>query len=522
MVNDQAVLDSLQQMINWGILTTDADLRVTGLNAWFETNCGRAKSEIVGRSLLDAFPEVTARNLDHRYRQVLAGSAAVLSQRLHGYVFAMPSSVEGSQFQLMQQSVRISPLVNDGQVVGTLTLVEDVTERVAFETGLRDADRRKNEFLAMLAHELRNPLAPIQNAIQFLRMKGPSDQDLEWARDVIERQVQQMTRLVNDLLDASRITTGKISLTMEPVVLTRIIDGALEVSRPVIDSHRHALSVSLPPKAVWLKGDSTRLVQVLSNLLNNAAKYTPPGGSVALTAVHEGAEVVIGVRDSGMGIPGEMLPHIFDLFTQVNRSLDRSEGGLGIGLTLVRSLVDMHGGSVHASSEGSGRGSVFLVRLPVLAPPEAKSAQAEPRPGSDASAVSRRILVVDDNADSARTLALLLKKAGNTVAVAFTGTEAIERIAADRPEIVFLDIGLPGMSGLEVAQRVRGDEKLNSCFLVALSGYGQDEDREKSTAAGFDCHLVKPVNLQELTAVLCRLPVRREPTIDQVGVGGAN
>jgi CheY-like chemotaxis protein/anti-sigma regulatory factor (Ser/Thr protein kinase) len=273
---------------------------------------------------------------------------------------------------------------------------------------------------------------------------------------------------------------------------------------------------------VWLKGDSTRLVQVLSNLLNNAAKYTPPGGSVALTAVHEGAEVVIGVRDSGMGIPGEMLPHIFDLFTQVNRSLDRSEGGLGIGLTLVRSLVDMHGGSVHASSEGSGRGSVFLVRLPVLAPPEAKSAQAEPRPGSDASAVSRRILVVDDNADSARTLALLLKKAGNTVAVAFTGTEAIERIAADRPEIVFLDIGLPGMSGLEVAQRVRGDEKLNSCFLVALSGYGQDEDREKSTAAGFDCHLVKPVNLQELTAVLCRLPVRREPTIDQVGVGGAN
>jgi CheY-like chemotaxis protein len=241
-----------------------------------------------------------------------------------------------------------------------------------------------------------------------------------------------------------------------------------------------------------------------------------------LTAVQKGAEVVIRVRDSGMGIPGEMLPHIFDLFTQVNRSLDRSEGGLGIGLTLVRNLVEMHGGSVHASSEGSGRGSEFLLRLPVLAPPEAMSAQVERRPGSDVSAVPRRILVVDDNTDSARTLALLLTKAGNTVAVAFTGAEALDRIAADRPEIVFLDIGLPGMTGLEVAQRVRRDERFNSCFLVALSGYGRDEDRDKSAAAGFDSHLVKPVNLQELTEVLRSLPVHGEPTIDQVGIGGVN
>jgi signal transduction histidine kinase len=387
--------------------------------------------------------------------------------------------------------------------------VEKNRELEQLNSTLREANRHKDEFLAMLAHELRNPLAPIESAVQILRLKGSHDQEVQWARDVIERQVQQMTRLVNDLLDVSRITSGKINLQMGPVELKQIVDAATEISRPVIESHHHSFTVSTEQKSIWLTGDSPRLVQALSNILNNAAKYTPSGGRIALTAGQEGNDVVIRVRDSGIGIPAAMLPSIFDLFTQVNRSLDRSEGGLGIGLTLVRKIMDMHGGSVHALSAGSDLGSEFVLRLPATTPPGRKSAIPGLGPLDHSTTVTRKILVVDDNVDSARSLAMLLNMLGSPTATAFSGREALQKIVNDPPDLVFLDIGLPEMSGYEVARRLRENERLNACHLVALSGYGQETDIQESAQAGFDHHLVKPVTLENLLALLNRLPLGR-------------
>jgi PAS domain S-box-containing protein len=518
MISDEIVFESLKEVTNWGILTTDAALNVTSVNRWFETNCGRPAAEILGGKLFDLFPELAARQLDQTYHRVLAGTPAVLSQRLHGFIFKMPASIEGSPHRQMQQSARIAPLLKDGQVIGTLTMVEDVTERVEFEaerTRLEDAlrlrieqlaaaDKRKDEFLAMLAHELRNPLAPIRNSIQILRIHSTPDSEREWARDVIERQVDQMTRLVDDLLDVSRITSGKIRLQPAAVDVAAVMEGALEISRPLIDAHGHILTVSIEPRPLTVHGDATRLKQAISNLLSNAAKYTPNGGRISLTAAREGDDIVVRVRDSGIGIPAEMLPHVFDLFTQVHRSIDRTEGGLGIGLTLVRDLVEMHGGRVEACSAGSGQGSEFAIFLAAWAG-TAASVETPPSPGVSTPTTSRKILVVDDNVDCAMTLAMLLKKLGNSVNTAFSGTEAMVAVARDQPDIVFMDIGLPGMDGYEVARRLRAEARFKVCVLVAVSGYGQDEDRRRSLAAGFDHHLVKPVTLQRLKELLLNI-----------------
>jgi len=516
MTNDATVLQTLQQITNWGILTTDVDLTVTSANAWFQANTGRPADQIVGRNLLEVFPELAARKLDDRYRQVLTGGTVVLSQRLHGYLFSMTSRISQGQVTSMQQSAQIAPLLNDGQVVGTLTVVEDVTERVQLETGLREraaqlamADQRKNEFLAMLAHELRNPLAPIESAVQILRLKGSHIEEVLWAGEVIGRQVQQMTRLVNDLLDVSRITTGKINLHTERVELQRLVETATEISRPVIESHRHRFDVVIDPQPVWLNGDLPRLVQALSNILNNAAKYTPHGGSISLTAGRENAEVVIRVRDSGVGIPAAMLPRVFDLFTQVDRSIDRSEGGLGIGLTLVRKVMELHAGSVQVFSEGTDRGSEFVLRLPALPAEETAAQKQSSGSNRSSTATPRNIVVVDDNVDCAKSLAVLLKTLGNTTRIAFSGTQALEMIGNDPPDMVFMDIGLPEMNGHEVARRLRKNARLDRCHLVAISGYGQETDIQTSVEAGFDCHLVKPMTLENLLELLNRLPAAR-------------
>ncbi len=380
--------------------------------------------------------------------------------------------------------------------------IRDISDRKRAEEALREADRRKDEFLAMLAHELRNPLAPLRNALEVLRLKGTDDAEVRWAQDVIERQVQQLTRLVDDLLDVARFNRGKINLQLAPVDLAAVVARAVEISRPLIDAHKHALDVTLPEQAMRVAGDLTRLAQALSNLLNNAAKYTEEGGRIELTVAPSGVEAVLRVRDTGAGIAADMLPHVFEMFTQAPGSIARSEGGLGLGLTLVRMLVEMHGGTVAAHSEGAGHGSEFVVRLPLLreaAPPPAAAAEQRPR-----TVPARNILVVDNNHDAGESLALLLRLHSHDVRTAYDGPAALDLARARPPDVVLLDIGMPGMDGLEVARRLRRDLGLQQALLVALTGYGGEDDRRRSQEAGFNAHLVKPLDLDALNGLLAR------------------
>ncbi|HYE35113.1 PAS domain S-box protein [Methylocaldum sp.] len=381
----------------------------------------------------------------------------------------------------------------------------DVTDRRKAEQALREADRLKDEFVAMLAHELRNPLAPIRNAVQVLRQQGLTDSELKWTRDVIGRQVAQMSHLLDDLLDISRITRGTIVLKKATVELATVVERAVETSLPLIKSRRHKLTVGLPQEPVQVEGDVTRLVQVVANLLNNAAKYTDAGGCIDLTVEIVPNEVLVRVRDNGMGIPGELLPHIFELFTQGSRSLDRSQGGLGLGLALVRRLIEMHGGRVEAQSAGSGRGAEFIVHLPRIAAAPSHEASGSAGNGSASKPAGVRVLVVDDNVDSAESMALLLSLDGHDVRTAFDGPGALTVAAEFQPEAVLLDIGLPGMDGYEVARQMRGLPGLQKALMIAVTGYGQADDRARSKAAGFDHHLVKPVDPEILSALLATL-----------------
>jgi signal transduction histidine kinase len=501
----------LDLMGDWGVLTTDRALSVTGWNPWLERHFGRTCDAFRGRPLFDVFPHLAVRKLDQYYRQALEGRTILLSQRLHKYLLPLPPVLADSRFEFMQQTARILPLVEGASVCGTVTVIEDVTERVADETelrerveALREADRRKDEFLAMLAHELRNPLAPIVNAAQLLRVAGHDAAMRTNARDMIERQTAHLVRLVDDLLDVSRVSRGKITLQMMPLDLAAVARHAVETSRPMIEARRHRLAVSTPSTPVRVQGDFVRLAQVVSNLLNNAAKYTEEDGEIALTIeaaaspTHGTAEAVVKVRDNGRGIEPAALAHLFDLFYQVGENIDRSEGGLGIGLSLVKSLVELHGGSVEAHSSGRGRGSEFSVRLPLLRD-GAATETAAPDPVPDT--LARRILVVDDNRDSAESMSLLLRVDGHETWIARDGREAVELAMRERPDVVLLDIGLPGINGYQVCDVLR-DRGLTDVFFVAMTGYGQDEDRRHSHATCFDARLVKPVELATLRRLL--------------------
>jgi signal transduction histidine kinase len=390
-----------------------------------------------------------------------------------------------------------------------LTLAEELASRAAaalenarLYRDIQEQDLRKNEFLAMLAHELRNPLAPIRNAVQILRRANEKDAGTKWANDVIDRQVRQMVRLVDDLLDVSRITRGKVQLKTEPIDVTSAVSSAVETSRPLIDERRHELEVTLPPAPLWVTADPTRLAQILANLLNNAAKYTPEGGRIAFTMERDGDAAVFRVRDTGVGIATEMLPRVFDLFTQIDRSLDRAEGGLGIGLTLVHRLVEMHGGTVRAFSEGLGRGSEFVVRLPAVPAPSVVELSLNGKHSAPQEAGGLRILVVDDNRDSAHSLALLLETQGHVVQTAYDGLAALEAVEEFEPDAVVLDIGLPRLNGYDAARRIRAQPRPKPLLLVALTGYGHEDNRIQAQAAGFDHHLVKPVDLDILQQLL--------------------
>jgi CheY-like chemotaxis protein/two-component sensor histidine kinase len=385
-----------------------------------------------------------------------------------------------------------------------------VEERKAAEAALRDADRRKDEFLAALAHELRNPLAPIRSAVDVMRLAEGDAALTGRARETIDRQSRNLSRLVDDLLDVSRITRNAIELRRERVSLSSVVESAVETSRPLLDMRRHVFSINLPPSEIWLDADPVRIAQVISNLLSNAARYTEEGGHISLTAEREGDQAVIRVRDDGIGVPQDMLSSIFDMFTQVDPSRGRHAGGLGLGLTIVRRLVEMHGGSVTAASDGPGKGSEFTVRLPLAAEPRASAVPPKEEAVSDLR--SQRILVVDDNRDAADSLRLLFEVMGNEVHVAYDGRTALEEVREFRPSLLFLDIGLPGMSGYDVARKLREDTSLSKMVLVAVTGWGGEDDVQRSTREGFDFHLTKPVELAVLQKMM-QVPLKRNTEI---------
>jgi signal transduction histidine kinase len=395
------------------------------------------------------------------------------------------------------------------------SLQTEVMERTRVEQALKEADRHKDEFLAMLAHELRNPLAPIHNALQLMQRTSVPDPQFAWSRDVIKRQVTHLTRLVDDLLDVSRITRGKINLTKEVIEVSTLIARTVETVQPLFEEYGHTLAVDVPAGVLAVLGDPTRLTQALGNVLGNAAKYTDRNGRISLIATQRDGEVEIRVRDNGIGIPQELLPAIFNLFTQLDRTSGRPQSGLGIGLALVKRLVEMHGGSVTAHSDGLGRGSEFTIRLPLfirepdragrplqnLSELEQSMTNLEGTPRTQ-----RRILVADDNNDALESLATLLQLSGHEVYTAPNGAMALEAAEQHRPEVALLDIGMPKLDGYEVARRIRAQPWGQRITLVALTGWGQDSDRRRSQEAGFDSHLVKPLDLDKLTELLAGLP----------------
>jgi PAS domain S-box-containing protein len=407
-------------------------------------------------------------------------------------------------------SLTVSPIRDSaGRIIGASKIGRDISKQKLIEAERRETERRKDEFLAMLAHELRNPLASINSAVQLFG-KLETEHELEWAKDVVQRQVSHLARLIDDLLDVSRITRGKISLRKESFSLSPVVRSALEAVHSLIEERKLELGVSLSG-TLRIEADPLRIEQVLVNLLTNAAKYTDFGGHIGLSARDEGSEVVIKVWDTGVGITPELRTRIFDLFVQGDRTIARSEGGLGIGLTLVKSLVEMHGGRVSVASEGPGTGSEFTVRLPALR--EEPRALAKPPVGTlpRLARQGSRVLVVDDNTDLARSVSKLLRFLGHDVRVAHDGPAAIEAARAHRPEIVLLDIGLPKIDGYEVAKRLRTEECCKHSLIVAVSGYGQDEARSRARAAGFDQHLVKPVDYDALMALFAGPGLRGSP-----------
>jgi PAS domain S-box-containing protein len=447
------------------------------------------------------FPEDQPRVMDEFFPSVL--------QAGHGEIEVRFRHFKTGQARWMAYKVLTLPDAS-GRPAAFATVSQDVTERKRMEddlrglaAGLSEASRRKDEFLAMLAHELRNPLAPLSNSVQVLRRAAADETAVQAAAEMLDRQVRQMTRLVDDLLDMSRITQGKIELRKERVELAPILEQAVDTARGLFASLNHELIVAVPAQPILLDADPARLAQVVGNLLNNAAKFSDKGGHVWLTVEREGPQVAIRVRDTGIGIAAEDLHRLFDMFVQVDTSLERTRDGLGIGLTLVKTLVEMHGGTVDVDSEGVGRGSEFVVRLPVVEGARA----AQPKAAAARSvATGLRVLIVDDNLDGAESLALLLQLGGYDTHLAHDGFDAVEAAERLRPHAVLLDIGLPGLNGYEVCRRIRQRPWGNEVLVVAVTGWGQDMDRHRSREAGFDTHIVKPVDHDSLMRLLSSLP----------------
>jgi PAS domain S-box-containing protein len=466
------------------------DCRYRHVNKNYQRWFGYSDEQVLGQHMRDVLGEAAWKIIEVYVQKVLAGAPVDAEYQL-------PYIKGGTRWV---QATYSPDFDANGQVRGFVVHVLDISERIRTAETLKKIDQRKDEFLAMLAHELRNPLAPISNAIHIMKLPSPDEKQLAWCRDVIGRQVEHMVRLVDDLLDVSRISRGKIELKKETLEVSAIVRRAVETSQPLIDAHHHSFSVHLLPEPLYVEGDPVRLSQAVSNLLNNAAKYTDEGGCIELTVERADNDILFRVRDNGRGLDPSAQSGLFQLFYQVDRTIDRAEGGLGIGLALVKSLVAMHGGDVWAHSEGRGKGSEFVIRLPGLSllTPVPALCQSSPKPAEG----SLRILVVDDNRDAAQSLSMLLTSKGHTVWVAHDGYEALGVALAERPQVMLLDIGLPGMDGYAVARALRQHPELKTTHLVALSGYGRAEDREQAKTAGFNGYLVKPVNYDELQSAL--------------------
>jgi PAS domain S-box-containing protein len=456
---------------------------------------------IIGKCHYDVFPDIPER-WKEVHRRCLAGAT---ERSEEDYFPRADGAVDWTKWE-------IRPWYDDrGEIGGIVIFGENITTRKHAENALKEsnerlaqADRRKNEFLAMLGHELRNPLAAIQLAVDTLCRRPDADAALQKVSDLLRRQTSQLVRMVDDLLEVSRVTSGKLRLKKERTYVMSVVSQAVETTRPLVESKELQLSVVMPPEQIALEGDPARLAQALVNVLSNAAKYTPTGGRISLSAVREAGHVVFRVKDTGIGIAPDMLDPIFELFVQSDRALDRAQGGLGLGLPLVRRIAEMHGGSVQALSDGLGKGSEFVIRIPAGSAERTKAPQAVPPPTPRPS--HRRILLVDDNQDLAQAFAAVLKGSGHDVRIAYDGPSGLQAAEEFRPEVLFLDIGLPLLDGYEVARRLRRLPGLETITLIALSGYGEPEDRQQSKEAGFDLHLVKPTDLGRIEQVLATLP----------------
>jgi PAS domain S-box-containing protein len=475
----------------------DLDGRYLFVNDAVERAFQKSRWEICGRTDDEIFPPATAAQFCQNDRLALKSGAGLetVETLLHD---------DGILHHSLVTKFPIPGPDGNPALIGGMAI--DITARMQAEEALRDADRRKDEFLATLAHELRNPLAPLSNSLQILRLSDDLPPAVEAMRDVMQRQVDQLVRLVDDLLEVSRITRGKVELRKETVELARIVATAVETSRPLIEAARHQLAVAICSEPLLLDADPVRLSQVISNLLNNAAKYTDDGGQIWLTARAQEDQAVISVRDTGNGIPPEMLPRVFDMFAQLDATLRRAQGGMGIGLTLARTLVEMHGGRISAHSEGIGCGSEFTIRLPLVAAPARIEARRQALPEQAQPVPAHKILVVDDAPAAAQMLARLLERLGQEVRTAHSAAEALERVREAPPEVVISDLGMPHVDGLQLARQLRMMPAMRRAVLVALTGYGQESDRQSTKEAGFDQHLVKPVSLETLRTLLASLP----------------
>jgi PAS domain S-box-containing protein len=523
-----------------GIVTTDSELNVVEWNHWMEEHTGKGAHDVIGKNLLELFPELSERRLDRNYTWALEGQVRVLSQALHGYLMTMPAISGEHGYAQMQQAVRISPLSHDNQIIGTLTIIEDVTERVAREGELQAqiedrsrllsseklarneaerANRLKDEFLATISHELRNPLNAILGWAHMMRLGKLTPANVDRAVETIYRNAKSQAQLVADLLDVSRIISGKLRLDVRTVDLLNIVNAAIDSIRPAAEAKSIRLQTMLDPAAGPISGDADRLQQIVWNLLTNAVKFTPKGGRIQVKVQRVDSHVEIVVRDSGVGISKEFLPYVFDRFRQADASTTRIHGGLGLGLSIVHQLVDLHGGSVSVQSEGEGKGATFTITLPfvgvISSPAEAESDQVTP---SDEvisfdglpSLQGLKVLVVDDEADTRELIGEVLRECGSEVITSRSAAEALVALEQHQPDVLISDLGMPDEDGYSLISKIRAlpSERGGQIPAAALTAYARVEDRLRVLRSGFQFHLPKPVDSAELVTVVASLAGR--------------
>ena len=535
-----AVLHWMHDLAGQGIVTTDSKLNVVEWNHWMEEHTGKRAHDVIGKNLIELFPELSDRRLHRNYKWALEGQVRVLSQALHGYLIAMPPVSGEHRYAQMQQAVRISPLSNEGRIIGTLTIIEDVTERVAREAELQAqieersrllvseklarseaerANRLKDDFLATISHELRNPLNAILGWAHMMRVGKLTAANAERAVETIYRNAKSQAQLVADLLDVSRIISGKLRLDVRPVDLINIVNAALDSIRPAVDAKGIRLQTMIDPAAGPISGDADRLQQIVWNLLTNAVKFTPKGGRIQVKVQRVDSHVEIVVSDSGVGISKEFLPYVFDRFRQADASITRVHGGLGLGLSIVHQLVDLHGGSVSVQSEGEGKGATFTITLPFVGViSNSQEAESEHPLQSDEiisldglpSLRGLKVLVVDDEADTRELIEQVLKECGSEVITSCSVAEALVALEQHKPDILISDLGMPEEDGYSLISKIRAlpSERGGQIPAAALTAYARAEDRMRVLRSGFQFHLPKPVDSAELVTVVASLAGR--------------